>query len=95
MKWRVVAGALVTLPLAFWYLGSHPKANANFVVAVAFIPVWIGLFIEISDRWRQVGDAPDKFREGSPVGNVIAWVLAVPLALLLVYVVYCLITAAP
>jgi hypothetical protein len=91
MKWRLTAGALITLPAAFWYLGNHPRSNAKLVIAVAFIPIFIGAFIELRDQWRVAGETPDQLKEGSPVGNAIAWVLAVPLALLLLYVVYRLI----
>jgi hypothetical protein len=87
MKWRLTAGALVTLPVAFWYLGYHPRSNAKLVIAVAFIPIFIGVFIELRDQWMVAGTR-DQLKEGSPVGNAIAWVLAVPLALLLLYVVY-------
>jgi hypothetical protein len=88
MKWRLTVGALVTLPAAFWYLGYHPRSNAKLVIAVAFIPIFIGMFIELRDQWRVAGENPEQLNEGSPVGNAIAWVLAVPLALLLLYVVY-------
>ena len=88
MKWRLTAGALVTLPLAFWYLGYHPRSNTKLVIAVAFIPIFIGVFIELREQWRVAGETPGQLKEGSPIGNIIAWILAVPLALLLLYVVY-------
>jgi hypothetical protein len=88
MKWRLAAGTLVTLPPAFWYLGYHPRSNAKLVIVVAFVPLLIGVLIELRDQWRVAGENPGQLKEGSPVGNVIAWVLAVPLAMLILYVVY-------
>jgi hypothetical protein len=82
MKWRLAAAALLTLPLAFWYLGYHPRSNAKLVIAVAFVPLLIGVLIELCDQWIVAGETPGQLKEGSPVGNVIAWVLAVLLALL-------------
>ena len=82
-NWRAshVAGSVLVSRLS-------PEVERKLVIAVAFIPIFIGVFIELRDQWRVARETPDQLREGSPVGNAIAWVLAVPLALLLLYVVY-------
>ena len=88
-KWKIAGLTLVTLPAAIWLLSSTPMFHApRLVIAVAFLPLFIALGMELRATWRQASEHPESYVEGSPIGNKLAVALAIVLIGLAFWVVY-------
>ena len=87
-KWKLAALTLVAVPAAIWLVPDPLSHWSKALIAVAFMPLFIALGIELRATWKRATEHRESYVEGSPTGNKLAVALAVVLIGLVLWAAY-------
>lgn len=87
-KWRLAALTLVAVPAAIWLVPDPLSRWSKALIAVAFMPLFIAVGIELRATWKRATEHPESYVEVSPTGNKLAIALAVVLIGLVLWAAY-------
>lgn len=89
MKWMIASLALVSLPLSAWLSAKSASVDAyRIYIPLGLGPVVAGLLVELWQQRKLAKTYPERYQEGSALGNKVALFVAAAILICITWGVY-------